>query len=64
LTKVAAYRDERGLLHEYSAICPHLGCIVEWNHNESTWDCPCHATRVTISGVERSLDVDSLSAVQ
>ncbi len=44
LTKVAAYRDELGL-HECSAVCPHLGCVVEWNHNESTWDCPCHGSR-------------------
>jgi len=45
ISKVAAYRDATGLLHECSAICPHLGCIVEWNHNESTWDCPCHGSR-------------------
>lgn len=25
LTKVAAYRDEQGALHECSAVCPHLG---------------------------------------
>ena len=50
LTKVAAYRDELGLLHECSAICPHLGCIVEWNHNESTWDCPCHGSRFDKQG--------------
>ncbi|MFN0052003.1 MAG: FAD-dependent oxidoreductase [Planctomycetales bacterium] len=45
LLKVAAFRDEQGELHECSAICPHLGCIVEWNGNESTWDCPCHGSR-------------------
>ncbi len=45
LSKIAAYRDELGVLHECSAICPHLGCFVEWNHNESTWDCPCHGSR-------------------
>ncbi len=50
LTKVAAYRDEAGLLHECSAICPHLGCIVAWNHNESTWDCPCHGSRFDKQG--------------
>ena len=50
LTKVAAYRDELGCLHECSAICPHLGCIVEWNHNESTWDCPCHGSRFEKQG--------------
>jgi glycine/D-amino acid oxidase-like deaminating enzyme/nitrite reductase/ring-hydroxylating ferredoxin subunit len=45
LTKVAVYRDERGLLHERSAVCTHLGCIVSWNHTEKTWDCPCHGSR-------------------
>jgi glycine/D-amino acid oxidase-like deaminating enzyme/nitrite reductase/ring-hydroxylating ferredoxin subunit len=45
LRKVAAYRDTHGLLHECSAICPHLGGIVRWNHAERTWDCPCHGSR-------------------
>ena len=45
LTKVAAYRDEQGRVHERSAVCPHLGCIVDWNHAEQTWDCPCHGSR-------------------
>jgi len=50
LTKVAAYRDDQGQLHECSAVCPHLGCIVQWNHNESTWDCPCHGSRFDKKG--------------
>lgn len=45
LTKSAVYRDEQGLLHEHSAICPHLGCVVRWNSGEKTWDCPCHGSR-------------------
>jgi Rieske Fe-S protein len=45
LSKVAAYRDEQGALHECSAVCPHLGCIVDWNDAEKTWDCPCHGSR-------------------
>jgi len=45
LSKVAVYRDELGMLHECSAVCPHLGCIVHWNSAESTWDCPCHGSR-------------------
>lgn len=50
LSKVAAYRDEQGMLHQCSAVCPHLGCIVEWNRNESTWDCPCHGSRFDKKG--------------
>ena len=45
LTKVAVYRDGRGTVHERSAICPHLGCIVAGNRVEKTWDCPCHGSR-------------------
>ena len=45
LTKVAVYRDPDGMLHEMSAVCPHLGCIVDWNSSEHTWDCPCHGSR-------------------
>ena len=45
LKKVAAYRDTQGALHKCSAVCPHLGCIVNWNHVEKTWDCPCHGSR-------------------
>jgi glycine/D-amino acid oxidase-like deaminating enzyme/nitrite reductase/ring-hydroxylating ferredoxin subunit len=45
LSKVAVYRDEQGALHECAAACPHLGCIVNWNDAEETWDCPCHGSR-------------------
>lgn len=45
LAKVAVYRDQMGLVHERSAVCPHLGCLVSWNANEKTWDCPCHGSR-------------------
>jgi glycine/D-amino acid oxidase-like deaminating enzyme/nitrite reductase/ring-hydroxylating ferredoxin subunit len=48
--KAAIYRDETGQLHEFSAVCPHLGCIVEWNNSEKTWDCPCHGSRFNIEG--------------
>jgi Rieske Fe-S protein len=45
LTKVAAYRDPAGVLHEMSAVCTHLGCVVRWNSAEKSWDCPCHGSR-------------------
>ena len=50
LTKVAVSRDAHGILHEMSAVCPHLGCIVDWNSTESTWDCPCHGSRFEATG--------------
>jgi glycine/D-amino acid oxidase-like deaminating enzyme/nitrite reductase/ring-hydroxylating ferredoxin subunit len=43
--KIAVYCDDAGQLHERSAVCPHLECIVAWNHSEKTWDCPCHGSR-------------------
>jgi glycine/D-amino acid oxidase-like deaminating enzyme/nitrite reductase/ring-hydroxylating ferredoxin subunit len=45
LKKVAVYADPAGNLHECSAVCPHMKCIVEWNPVEKTWDCPCHGSR-------------------
>jgi len=50
LAKVAAYRDDEGVLHRRSAICPHLGCVVTWNGVERTWDCPCHGSRFDCRG--------------
>jgi glycine/D-amino acid oxidase-like deaminating enzyme/nitrite reductase/ring-hydroxylating ferredoxin subunit len=50
LRKVAAYRDVKGMLHEHSAVCTHLGCIVAWNSGEKTWDCPCHGSRFDAYG--------------
>ena len=48
--QVAAYRDEAGTLHAVSAVCTHLGCIVNWNPAEKTWDCPCHGSRFGYEG--------------
>jgi glycine/D-amino acid oxidase-like deaminating enzyme/nitrite reductase/ring-hydroxylating ferredoxin subunit len=43
--KIAVYKDEAGSIHEMSAVCTHLYCIVDWNTAEKTWDCPCHGSR-------------------
>ena len=48
--KVAAYRDEENTLHAVSAVCTHLGCIVNWNQAEKSWDCPCHGARFDCNG--------------
>jgi glycine/D-amino acid oxidase-like deaminating enzyme/nitrite reductase/ring-hydroxylating ferredoxin subunit len=50
MSKVAVYRDPQGEIHELSAVCRHLGCIVNWNTLENTWDCPCHGSRYNALG--------------
>ncbi len=50
LKLIATYRDESGRLHERSAICTHLGCVVSWNAAEESWDCPCHGSRFNGQG--------------
>jgi Rieske Fe-S protein len=48
--KIAAYRDQTGTLHQVSAVCTHLGCVVAWNAAEKSWDCPCHGGRFSYEG--------------
>jgi len=48
--RVAAFRDDSGTLNTLSATCTHLGCPVEWNTAERTWDCPCHGSRFAATG--------------
>jgi glycine/D-amino acid oxidase-like deaminating enzyme/nitrite reductase/ring-hydroxylating ferredoxin subunit len=48
--KIAVFKDGTGQITELSAVCPHLGCIVQWNSTEKTWDCPCHGSRFDPTG--------------
>jgi glycine/D-amino acid oxidase-like deaminating enzyme/nitrite reductase/ring-hydroxylating ferredoxin subunit len=50
LHKVAVYRDEAGATHEMSALCTHLQCVIRWNSEERSWDCPCHGSRFAPTG--------------
>lgn len=50
MAKIAVHRDDDGVLHERSAFCTHLGCVVQWNSIEKTWDCPCHGSRFQTDG--------------
>jgi len=51
LSKMAVYKDEDGTVHACSAVCPHLGGIVNWNDSEKSWDCPVHGSRFNRYGV-------------
>jgi glycine/D-amino acid oxidase-like deaminating enzyme/nitrite reductase/ring-hydroxylating ferredoxin subunit len=48
--RIAAARDDDGTLHAVSARCTHLGCLVQWNNAERSWDCPCHGSRFGLDG--------------
>ncbi len=48
--KVAAFKSEQGKMVTLSPVCKHLGCVVDWNGKEKTWDCPCHGSRYKAEG--------------
>lgn len=48
--KLAVYKHEDNSVTLCSAICPHLGCIVNFNSAEKSWDCPCHGSRFSLEG--------------
>lgn len=49
-TMIAAYKDAAGKLHGLNPVCTHAKCIVNWNQEEKSWDCPCHGARYDIDG--------------
>ena len=48
--KIGIYKEENGTLHMVDIRCPHLGCQLEWNPDEKSWDCPCHGSRFDFKG--------------
>jgi Rieske Fe-S protein len=48
--RTGAYKDEQGALHLVNTTCTHMGCELNWNSAERSWDCPCHGSRFTYEG--------------
>ncbi len=62
----AVFSPSRSMLHPQLAInaleatvnlltpstkrCPHMGCVLKWNPQEHSWDCPCHGSRFAEDG--------------
>jgi len=66
--RLIVFRDKQGYFYALSAVCTHLGCIVEWKemgipgHPEGVIACPCHGSVFNKTGdvirgpAPRSLD--------
>jgi cytochrome b6-f complex iron-sulfur subunit len=66
--RLIVFRDKQGYFYAISAVCTHLGCIVEWKetgipaHPEGVIACPCHGSVFNKTGdvirgpAPRSLD--------
>ena len=48
--KFGVYKDDGGKSHFVDVRCPHMGCMLEWNPDDKSWDCPCHGSRFDIFG--------------
>jgi glycine/D-amino acid oxidase-like deaminating enzyme/nitrite reductase/ring-hydroxylating ferredoxin subunit len=48
--KLAVYKNEQGKVTALNPVCTHTGCIVNFNHAEQSWDCPCHGGRFDTDG--------------
>jgi glycine/D-amino acid oxidase-like deaminating enzyme/nitrite reductase/ring-hydroxylating ferredoxin subunit len=47
---LAVYKDEDGHVTMFKAHCTHLGCPLEYNAEERSFDCPCHGSRFSMTG--------------
>ncbi len=48
--RLGVFRDDKGKLKIIDAVCPHLGCALQWNKDDLSWDCPCHGSRFDTDG--------------
>ncbi len=44
-------RKRDGTLVALSAVCTHLGCIVQWEKDKQDFLCPCHGGHYTPDGI-------------
>lgn len=65
--KIGVYKDDNGTVYPVTIRCPHLGCQLEWNPDEKSWDCPCHGSRFDYHGnwisnpAQTNISISSLS---
>lgn len=45
-------KDAAGQLAVLSAVCPHLGCSVQWSDDKTSFSCPCHGATYQPNGTK------------
>jgi Rieske Fe-S protein len=48
--KIAVYKSKAGKIFALNPVCTHAKCIVNFNAEEKSWDCPCHGGRFDLDG--------------
>ncbi|GGD83602.1 FAD-dependent oxidoreductase [Paenibacillus nasutitermitis] len=48
--RAGAYKERDGVVHLVDTTCTHMGCELDWNNGDRTWDCPCHGSRFSYDG--------------
>ncbi|MFS0751633.1 FAD-dependent oxidoreductase [Oceanobacillus sp. 1P07AA] len=48
--RIGVYKDNQDNIYSVDTTCTHLGCEVNWNQEDRTWDCPCHGSRYNYTG--------------
>ncbi|HFL2397650.1 TPA: FAD-dependent oxidoreductase [Clostridioides difficile] len=48
--RYGVYKDDNGDFYIVDTTCTHLGCELNFNSEEKTWDCPCHGSRFDYKG--------------
>jgi len=48
---IVVVRKSGGTLVVLSAVCTHLGCVVQWRRQREDFLCPCHAGVYTADGL-------------
>lgn len=48
--RYGVYKDDNGDFYIVDTTCTHLGCELNFNSEEKTWNCPCHGSRFDYKG--------------
>ncbi|WP_261131580.1 FAD-dependent oxidoreductase [Bacillus sp. Marseille-Q3570] len=48
--RAGCFKNSAGKTTLVDTTCTHMGCELNWNNGEKSWDCPCHGSRFNTDG--------------